>query len=147
MVDKCFAGTASRLSGVTFEMLAQEVCTYSPFSAQWHMPNQWSVNIKCKIIIIFGSLFYRHWTSIALHILTENVTTSSSTTRYSRVFTCSWSFNLLCRPRSCFIILPWLISMIPILVQLARDHESKGSSISIVLIVKLMWIMLWLVCV
>ena len=93
MVDKCFAGTASRLSGVTFEMLAQEVCNYSPFSAQWHMPNQWSVYFKCKIIIIFGSLFYRHWTSTVLHFLTENVTMSSSTTRYSIVFIRSWSFK------------------------------------------------------
>lgn len=92
VVDKCFAGTASRLSGVTFEMLGQEVCNYSPFSAQWHMPNQWSVYFKCKIIIIFDSLFYRHWTSTVLHFLTENVTMSSSTTRYSIVFLRSWSF-------------------------------------------------------
>ena len=31
VIDKCFVGTASRLSGVTFEILAQEVrCTSSP---------------------------------------------------------------------------------------------------------------------
>ena len=30
VIDKCFVGTASRLSGVTFEILAQEVrCTSS----------------------------------------------------------------------------------------------------------------------
>jgi len=33
VIDKCFVGTASRLSGVTFEILAQEVmCTCSPDS-------------------------------------------------------------------------------------------------------------------
>ena len=32
MIDKCFVGTASRLSGVTFAVLAQEVCTYSTIS-------------------------------------------------------------------------------------------------------------------
>ena len=32
VIDKCFVGTASRLSGVTFAVLAQEVCTYSTLS-------------------------------------------------------------------------------------------------------------------
>ena len=28
VIEKCFVGTASRLSGVTFEILAEEVCNY-----------------------------------------------------------------------------------------------------------------------
>ena len=28
VIEKCFVGTASRLSGVTFEILAEEVCYY-----------------------------------------------------------------------------------------------------------------------